>query len=210
LRYALSVHLPNDQLLALLVATSFAAGLNVYATVATLGLLAHAQFFTLPSSLHLLESWWIIGAALALFAIEFLADKVPAFDLIWNALHTFVRVPVAALLAYTAAAQLSPQMQLVAALGGGLIALASHGGKTAVRAAVTPSPEPLSNLGLSLGEDALAIFLTWLATSHPYLAAGIAFVLIIVIVLLVTWVWRALKALFHGAERAVVQRGAFS
>ena len=144
------------------------------------------------------------------FAIEFLADKVPAFDLIWNALPTFVRVPVAALLATPRQRNSHHQMQLVAALGGGLIALASHGGKTALRAAVTFSPEPLSTLGLSLGEDALAIFLTWRAISHPYLAAGIAFVLMIVTVLLVTWVWRALKALFHGAEREVVQRRAFS
>ena len=150
--------------MALLVAVSFAAGLNVYATVATLGLLARAGLLPLPPQLHLLESWWIVAASVTLFAIEFFADKIPAFDLIWNALHTFVRVPIAALLAYGATSQLSPEKQLLAALLGGLIALASHGGKTAVRAAVTPSPEPVSNISLSLGEDALAIFLTWFAT----------------------------------------------
>src|SRR6185436_15476768 len=126
-------------------------GLNVYATVATLGLLAHTGVLPLPPSLHLLSSWYVIGASLALFAVEFFADKVPAFDLIWNALHTFIRVPIAALLAYRATAQLSPTEQIMATALGGVIALAAHGGKTAVRAAITPSPEPLSNIGLSFG-----------------------------------------------------------
>ncbi len=195
--------LPGEELVALIVAVSFAAGLNVYATVATLGLLAHWGVLTLPPSLHLLSSWWVIGASGALFAVEFFADKVPAFDLIWNALHTFIRVPIAALLAYRATATLSPGEQLAATLLGGLIALAAHGGKTAVRAAVTPSPEPLSNIGLSLGEDGLAIGITWLATQHPYVAGSIVVVLLLVIVLLVRWVWRSLRSLFRGAEHAL-------
>jgi hypothetical protein len=152
---------------ALVIAASFAAGLNVYATVATLGLMAHAGVLPLPPTLQLLSSWWVIAASGALFAIEFFADKIPAFDLIWNALHTFIRIPVAALLAYRATASLSPSEQVIATLAGGAIALAAHGGKTAVRAAVTPSPEPFSNMALSLGEDGLAIFLTWFATQHP-------------------------------------------
>jgi len=193
----------GDQLVALLVAVSFAAGLNVYATVATLGLLAHAGVLPLPPGLHLLSSWWVIAASAALFVVEFFADKVPAFDLIWNALHTFIRVPVAALLAYQATAGLSPGEQLAATALGGAIAFAAHGGKTAARAAVTPSPEPFSNITLSLGEDALAIFLTWLATWRPYVAASIAAVLLVAIILLVRWVVRALKALFTGAENAL-------
>jgi hypothetical protein len=195
------MRIPTSELVAVLVATSFAAGLNVYATVATLGLLARAGVLQLPSSLTLLANWYVIGACLALFAIEFFADKIPAFDLIWNALHTFIRVPIAALLAYQATATLSPREQLVATLAGGLIALAAHGGKTAVRAAVTPSPEPLSNMALSFGEDALAIFLTWFATQHPYAAATLVAVLLVVIVALVRWVVRSLRALFRGAER---------
>ncbi len=195
------MRLPATELVAMLVATSFAAGLNVYATVATLGLLPRFDLLPLPDSLHLLESWWIIAASIALFVIEFFADKVPAFDLIWNALHTFVRVPVAALLAYAATSHLSPGKQLLATALGGLIALAAHGGKTAVRAAVTPSPEPISNIGLSFGEDALAIFLTWFATQHPYSAAALVIALLVIIVILMRWVLRALKALFRGAER---------
>jgi hypothetical protein len=144
--------LPVHDLLGLLIATSFAAGLNVYATVATLGVLSRTGAITLPTSLQLLASWYVIAAAAVLFAIEFFADKIPAFDLIWNALHTFIRVPIAALIAWRATAQLSPGEQLLAAVAGGLIALAAHGGKTAARAAVTPSPEPLSNAALSTGE----------------------------------------------------------
>src|SRR5271156_5069764 len=165
--------LPGSELAALIVAVSFAAGLNVYATVATLGLLAHANLVDLPAGLHLLASWWVIAASATLFSIEFFADKIPVFDLFWNALHTFVRVPVAALIAFGATSQLSPEKQLLATLAGGAIALAAHGGKTAARVAVTPSLEPISNFALSAGEDTLAVFLTWLATQHPIAAASI-------------------------------------
>ncbi len=188
---------------ALLLATSFAAGLNVYATVATLGLLARAQVVSLPPALHPVSSWYIIGACLALFLVEFFADKIPAFDLVWNALQTFVRIPVAALLAWGATAQLSPGMQLLAAVLGGAIALAAHGGKMAARLAVTPSPEPLSNIGLSLGEDALSVFLTWFATQHPYIAAAIVLVALLLVVFMIRLVIRALRSLFRGAERQV-------
>ncbi|WP_348264009.1 DUF4126 domain-containing protein [Telmatobacter sp. DSM 110680] len=197
--------MPGQELVALIVAVSFAAGLNVYATVATLGLLAHTSVLALPEPLHLLASWWVIGAAAALFAVEFFADKVPAFDLVWNALHTFIRVPVAGLLAWRATETLSPGEQLAATLLGGLIALAAHGGKTAARAAVTPSPEPFSNIGLSVGEDALAISLTWLATVHPYLAGSIVTALVLAIILVIKWVWRAFRSLLVGAERVVAQ-----
>src|SRR5579862_2709701 len=112
-----AVKLPHG-LTGLLIATSFAAGLNLYATVATLGLLAHYNVLVLPPGLDLLNNWYIIGASTALFAVEFFADKIPAFDLIWNALHTFIRVPVAALIAYRATAALSPVEQLVATFAG--------------------------------------------------------------------------------------------
>jgi Domain of unknown function (DUF4126) len=199
--------LAGSELVGLIVAVSFAAGLNVYATVATLGLLAHAGVLALPSGLHLLASWWVIAASGTLFAIEFFADKIPAFDLFWNALHTFVRVPIAALIAYGATSQLSPEKQLLAALAGGAIALAAHGGKTAARVAVTPLPEPVSNIALSAGEDTLAVFLTWLATRHPIAAALIVVVFLFVIVVVMRWVvramTRALKNLFGVAENGM-------
>jgi hypothetical protein len=202
------LHIPLPELFAVLAAVAFAAGLNVYATVAALGLLARFSHLPLPPSLHLLESWPVIAASTVLFVIEFFADKIPAFDLIWSALHTFVRVPVAALLAYGATAQLSPADQLLAAFLGAALALAAHGGKTALRAAVTPSPEPLSNITLSLGEDALAVGLTWLATRHPYAAATIVAILVTIILLLALVVIRALQAMFRGAENELAGRPA--
>jgi Domain of unknown function (DUF4126) len=197
--------IPADQIVAAVVATSFAAGLNVYATVATLGLLGHYELLTLPPALGILASWWVIGISAALFGVEFFADKIPAFDLIWNALHTFIRVPVAALLAYRATATLSPLEQLAATAAGAAIAFAAHGGKTAARTAVTASPEPFSNTALSLGEDGFAIFLTWFATQHPYSAAAIVAILLVIIILLARWVLRSLRSLFRGAEEAVVR-----
>ena len=187
--------LATHDLLGLLVATSFAAGLNVYATVATLGVLARTGAITLPASLQLLASSYVIGAAVVLFAVEFFADKIPAFDLIWNALHTFVRVPIAALIAWRATAQLSPGEQLMATIAGGLIALAAHSGKTAARAAVTPSPEPLSNAALSTGEDAIAIALTWFATRHPWIAGTLALIGVVILVFMIRWIVRALRSL---------------
>ena len=195
--------LPGNELIALLVAISFAAGLNVYATVATLGLLAHANLLALPPQLHVLSSWWIIAAAGTLFAVEFFADKVPAFDLIWNALHTFVRVPVAALLAWQTTSALSPGEQLAATLAGALIAFIAHGGKTAIRSVVTASPEPFSNISLSLGEDVLAVSLTWFATVHPFMAVAVASILVLLALLLIRWVWTALNALFRSAQESL-------
>jgi hypothetical protein len=192
--------IPPGELFALLTAIGFATGLNLYATVAALGLLARFGHLPLPPGLQLLESWAVIAASTALFSIEFFADKIPAFDLIWNALHTFIRVPVAAILAYRATSQLSPEHQLLAALLGAAVALIAHGGKTAARVAITPSPEPLSNVTLSLSEDALAIGLTWLAARHPYLAGILAAGLILAIIFTIRLVIRAMRALFTGAR----------
>ena len=178
------LQIPSAELFSLLVAIGFAAGLNTYATIAVLGLLGHFAHLPLPPGLQLLAGWPDIIASLALFGIEFFADKIPAFDLIWNALHTFIRVPIAGLLAYRATSQLSPEHQLLATLLGATVALIAHGGKTAARAAVTPSPEPFSNITLSLGEDVLAIGLTWLATRHPYVAGTVATMFVLIVVLM--------------------------
>ena len=194
------LQIPSSELFALLAAIGFAAGLNLYATVAVLGLLARFGHMPLPPGLHLLAGWPMIGASLTLFAIEFFGDKIPAFDLVWNALHTFIRVPIAGLLAFQATSQLSPEKQLLATLLGAAVAFVAHGGKTAARAAVTPSPEPLSNISLSLGEDVLAISLTWLATRHPYIAGTAAVILVAITLLLLRLVIRALRALFRGAD----------
>jgi hypothetical protein len=197
------LQIPPAELFSLLVAIGFAAGLNTYATIAVLGLLGHFAHLPLPPGLQLLAGWPVIIASLALFGIEFFADKIPALDLIWNALHTFIRVPIAGLLAYRATSQLSPEHQLLATLLGASVALIAHGGKTAARAAVTRSPEPFSNITLSLGEDVLAIGLTWLATRHPYVAGTLATIFVVIVVLMTRLVIRAMRALFRGAEGQV-------
>ena len=205
--YDFPVDLPitRPEVVGILAGASFAAGLNVYATIATLGLLARASVLPLPPTLHLIESWPVIAICGVMFFIEFFADKIPAFDLIWNALHTFVRIPVAALIAYGATTNLSPAAQVGSAVLGALIAAAAHGGKMAVRTAVTPSPEPVSNIALSLTEDAAAIGLTWFATRHPYFTAVIVGVLVLLVVLAMRWVIRALGRLFRGARRELAK-----
>lgn len=178
---------------ALVIAASFAAGLNIYATVLTLGLLARTQWVALPPGLDSLGHTWVLVVCGVMFVLEFVADKIPGFDMIWNGLHTVVRVPVAALVAYHASSQLSPQMQVLATALGAAVALAAHSSKTAVRAAVTPSPEPISNIALSTTEDAFAVGLTWFATHHPMIAAAIALIFLVAAVLAARALLRAIQ-----------------
>ena len=187
----------SNELFAVVVSASFAAGLNVYATVATLGVLSHIHAFQLPPQLQMLGSWPVIAVCAVLFGLEFFADKIPVFDLIWNALNTFVKVPTAALLSYGVAQHLSPGLQVAVAALGGVIALFAHGGKMAVRTAVTPSPEPFSNIALSLAEDVAAIFLTWFATRHPLIAGVIVAVCLLLAVLAIRYLLRAFRRLFR-------------
>jgi hypothetical protein len=193
-------------LASLIVAVSFAAGLNVYATVCTLGILARLHWVVLPGELGALANTWIIAVSAILFAGEFFADKIPGFDLIWNALHTFIRIPAAALLAYAAASHLTPEQQLLVTCAGAAIAALAHTSKTAARVAVTPSPEPISNIGLSAGEDVLAIALTTLATRHPIAAgttaAALSLFLIAALWFTVTRIRAAFRRLFRTPREA--------
>jgi hypothetical protein len=190
----------GDQLTAFLVVVCFTAGLNVYATIVMLGLLSHAQLLALPAGLHLLASWYVIGVCGFLFLVEFAGDKIPVFDLLWNALHTFVRIPMAAVLAYAATPQLPEWERLLATFLGALLALAAHGGKTAARAAVTSLPEPFSNIALSLTEDAAVAFLLWYATHHPFAAAAIVGIAVALIAIIGRVVLRAMRNLFRDTE----------
>jgi hypothetical protein len=155
------------QTLGLALGAGFSSGLNLYATVATLGLLQRFGIIHLPASLQVLSHPWVLGIAIALYAIEFLADKIPYVDSVWDAIHTLIRPPAAALLAYGATVAAPPEWRWGAALLAGGVALTSHSTKASTRAAVNTSPEPFSNWLLSLGEDALAVWLTWMATVHP-------------------------------------------
>jgi hypothetical protein len=155
------------QTLSLALGAGFSSGLNLYATVATLGLLQRYGVIHLPAALEILAHPWVLGIAVALYLLEFFADKVPYVDALWDAVHTFIRPPAAALLAYGAAGAAAPEWRWGAALLAGGVALTSHGTKASARAAVNTSPEPFSNWVLSFGEDLLAVWLTWMATAHP-------------------------------------------
>jgi uncharacterized protein DUF4126 len=182
--------------LGLALGAGFSSGLNLYATVAALGLLQRFGVLTLPSGLQVLAHPWVLGIAIGLYLIEFLADKFPYLDTIWDAIHTFIRPPAAALLTYAAAGAAPAEWRWGAALLAGSVALTSHGTKASARAAVNTSPEPFSNWILSFGEDILAVWLTWMATTHPLATSIIVAALVALSIFL-------LYHLFRFARRAL-------
>ena len=171
-----------------LIPLAFASGLNVYATVAVLGLCEHFHLVDLPPQFRAFDHPAIIGIALAMYAVEFVADKIPWFDSVWDAVHTVVRPIGGALVAVNAMGHASPVMTALAALLGGSIAMTTHVTKAGTRAAVNTSPEPFSNWVLSLGEDAVAIGLSYFALQHPYAAAIVAIVLLVAMITLASYI----------------------
>lgn len=165
--------------------TSFASGLNVYATIAAAGLFQRFGVVQLPDTLQVLANPFVMGIAITLFLIEFIADKIPYVDSAWDAVHTFIRPPAAAIISYSAFGQVPEEWKVGAALLAGGVALTSHGAKATSRAAANTSPEPVSNWILSLAEDGLAVFLAWMAAAHPILTAAIVVVLVILAVLVI-------------------------
>jgi Domain of unknown function (DUF4126) len=153
--------------LGLALGAGFSSGLNLYATIATLGLLERFGVIHLPPSLHGLSHSVVLGIAVVLYVLEFFADKIPYIDTAWDVIHTFIRPPAAAFLAFSAAGAAPAEWRWGAAILAGGVALTSHGTKASARAAVNTTPEPFSNWILSFGEDALAVWLAWMATVHP-------------------------------------------
>ncbi len=179
--------------LSLVLGAGFSSGLNLYATVATLGLLQRFGVIQLPEHLRILSHPVVLGIAGVLYLLEFLADKVPYLDSIWQAVHTFIRPPTAALLAFGATAAAPDAWRWGAALLAGGIALTSHGTKASARAAVNLSPEPFSNWALSFGEDVLAVWVVWFATAHPTAAIIVVSVLFGVSLFLLYHLFRFLR-----------------
>jgi hypothetical protein len=143
--------------LAIAMGSAWVSGINLYACVATLGLLSRFAHLQLPGELQVLTSWWVIAVAATLYVIEFVADKVPWIDSTWDVIHTFIRVPVGAVLAAAAFGDFDRGIQVIALLMGGGLALSSHGTKAATRAVLNASPEPVSNFVASIVEDVVAI-----------------------------------------------------
>jgi hypothetical protein len=164
--------------LGLALGAGFSSGLNLYATIATLGLLERFGVIHLPPALHGLSHSVVLGIAVVLYVLEFFADKIPYIDTAWDVIHTFIRPPAAAFLAFSAAGAAPADWRWGAALLAGGVALTSHGTKASARAAVNTTPEPFSNWILSFGEDALAVWLTWMATVHPAATTAIVVALL--------------------------------
>ena len=181
------------QTLGLALGAGFSSGLNLYATIATLGLLQRFGIIHLPASLQVLSHPWVLGIAIALYAIEFLADKIPYVDSVWDLVHTLIRPPAAALLAYSATVAAAPEWRWGAALLAGGVALTSHSAKASTRAAANTSPEPFSNWLLSLGEDTLAVWLTWMATVHPAATIVVVSLLLLLAAVLLFYLFRFLR-----------------
>ena len=176
--------------------SAWLSGINLYATVLTLGLLQRFNLAHLPGDLGYLSHTWVLATAGFLYAVQFIADKVPAVDSFWDVVHTFIRVPAGAILAATAFAHFDPAVRLIALLVGGGIALSSHTTKTATRLAANTSPEPFSNILLSLLGDALTVGGTLLMTVHPAVLIAVVCIALLLSVLLIRWLWSALKRLF--------------
>jgi hypothetical protein len=153
---------------------SFAAGVNLYATIAILGLASRFDLVALPPQFAVFDSNWVIGIAIACYLIEFVADKVPWVDTAWDAVHTVIRPLGGAFIAVTTLGETSPAAQAAAALLGGGVAAASHVTKASARVAANTSPEPFSNWALSLFEDVFVVGLGTLALAFPLLAFGVA------------------------------------
>jgi hypothetical protein len=183
-------------LLGLLFGSAVASGLRLYATVAVLGFLGRAGIVALPSGWKALENPWVIGIAAALYLVEFLADKVPIVDSVWDAVHTLVRAPAAALLAFAATAGVPEVWRIAAALLCGGVAFSAHGLKASTRAAINTSPEPVTNWAASFAEEGLVAVVLWAAVAHPLAALAAAVVVAVSGMLLAVWIARMLKRLF--------------
>lgn len=192
--------------LAIGMGASWVSGINLYASVATLGLLSRFANLKLPGELEVLTSWWVIGVALALFVVEFVADKIPLVDSTWDVIHTFIRIPAGAVLAATAFGDFDRSVQVIAFLLGGGLALSSHGTKAATRAVINTSPEPVSNIVVSVAEDVLVVVSILLAVFLPVLvffviAAGLAVSVWILprVIRFFRQVWRKIRGFFSPA-----------
>lgn len=173
---------------------SLAAGVNLYATVAILGLASRYGWVALPEQFQIFDNPWIIGAAGVLYAIEFVADKIPWVDSIWDSVHTFIRPVGGAVIAVAALGDQSPAIEAAIALLGGVVAASSHVTKASTRVAVNASPEPFSNWILSFLGDGFVIGITLIALNYPLIALGVSITILILIVLIIRAIWKWLRA----------------
>ena len=172
---------------------SFAAGINLYATVAILGLSQRFGWVTLPDQFRVFDNDVVIGVAVVMYVIEFFADKIPWMDSLWDGIHTVIRPVGGALIAVTALGQASPTVEGLVALLGGTLAAGTHLTKAGTRAVANTSPEPFSNWALSLAEDAFVVGLSTLALKYPAAAALVVLAAVVLLLFFATWIVRAVR-----------------
>jgi hypothetical protein len=172
---------------------SFAAGINLYATVAILGLASRYGWVSLPEQYRVFDNDLIIGVAITLYVIEFFADKIPWVDSIWDAIHTAIRPIGGAVIAVQTLGDASPAMETLVGLMGGTLAASTHFTKAGTRAVANASPEPFTNWILSLAEDVFVVSLGFIALKYPLLATIIVLVALVLMVTFAAWIFRAVK-----------------
>jgi hypothetical protein len=173
--------------------SAWLSGFNLYATVLTLGLLKRFHLVNLPGELDFVSQGWVIAVAAVLYLVEFLADKIPVVDSAWDAIHTFIRVPAGAVIAASAFADFDPAVRAAALLAGGTLALGAHGTKASVRLTANASPEPVSNMFLSVVEDVFTVGLAVLAAFHPLVILAIVLLFLVMLAWLAPRVFRAIR-----------------
>ncbi len=183
-----------SSLLALTLGVGWASGINLYATVFTLGLAGLTGYVELPDQLDAIQNPWVLVAAGLMYLVEFVADKIPGFDTVWDVIHTFIRVPAGALMALGATGDHGLALDMTGGLAGGIMALNSHATKMGSRAAINTSPEPFSNWAASITEDISVVGGLWLALNHPWTFLGLLVLFVVLSVFLLRIIWSTLKA----------------
>lgn len=184
--------------LSLAMGTAWTSGINLYATVAALGIANRMEMIHLPQNLEVLSHPGVIAIACVMYLIEFFADKVPYVDTGWDALHTFIRVPAGAILAARSLGDMNPALELMALLAGGSVALVAHGTKATVRLAINASPEPFSNWTASIAEDVTVFGSLWLMFNHPIVMMGLVVLFIALVAWLTPKIYRLAKRGFQA------------
>ena len=197
----------TPQLLALAAALGWVSGIRLYAAVFLVGAAGYLSCIDLPQGLRELEHPGVLAASGFMCFIEFFADKIPLVDTVWDTVHTFIRIPAGAALAAGALGADGPAATWIAAILGGTLAATSHATKLTTRAAVNTSPEPFSNLFVSLFEDGFSVFMLWLAAAHPALFAVVLALSIALAVLLLVLLVKFLRTVLRGLQGLLAGRG---
>jgi len=194
------------QIIALTMGTAWASGINLYAAVFMLGYLGSTGHVLLPEELEVVTDPLVMFSAGIMYCIEFFADKTPGVDTAWDTLHTFIRIPLGAVLAMGAVGDTTPAVELAAFLVGGSLTAATHTTKTGSRIMINTSPEPVSNWAASISEDIMVIAGIWTAINHPWIFLGLLIVFVGLMIWLLPKIWRGIQNIIGYVRDIVKER----